>query len=215
VRLRKDCEPFSEAGEKGLLFPGAIMRITGGTVRGQRLAKVRWPDIRPTADRVRVSIFNILGQNLSGLLVLDLFAGSGSLGIESLSRGAERGVFIDNSRRALAILNKNIGMCGFKDNSTVIKADLPKGLHQVKNYGYEQFDLVFMDPPYESGYVEPTVVKLTEENLLNQDGVIVVERSTRSTDSFPSRIRDLLLRQTKTYGSTSIGFYGFPRHKGE
>ncbi|UCH06475.1 MAG: 16S rRNA (guanine(966)-N(2))-methyltransferase RsmD [Deltaproteobacteria bacterium] len=191
------------------------MRITGGTVKGQRLAKVRWPDIRPTADMVRGSIFNIVGQNLSDLLVLDLFAGSGSLGIESLSRGAKRGVFIDNSRRALAIINKNIGMCGFREASIVIKADLPKGLHQVKNYGFEQFDLVFMDPPYESGYVEPTMIKLIEENLLNQDGVIVVERSTGSTDSFPSRIQDLRLRQTKIYGSTSIGFYGFPRHKGE
>jgi 16S rRNA (guanine966-N2)-methyltransferase len=191
------------------------MRITGGTVRGQRLAKVRWPDIRPTADMVRSSIFNILGQNLSDLVVLDLFAGSGSLGIESLSRGAKRSVFVDNSRRALAIVNKNIDMCGFRENSIVIKADLPKGLTQVKNYGFEQFDLVFMDPPYESGYVEPTMIKLIEENLLNQGGVLVVERSTRSTDALPSSIQDLRLRQTRTYGSTVIGFYGFPRNKGE
>jgi 16S rRNA (guanine966-N2)-methyltransferase len=191
------------------------MRITGGTVKGQRLAKVRWPDIRPTADMVRGSIFNIVGQNLSDLLVLDLFAGSGSLGIESLSRGAKSCVLIDNSRRALAIANKNIGICGFKENSIVIKADLPKGLTQVKNYGYEQFDLVFMDPPYGSGYVKLTMTKLIEENLLNQDGVIVVERSTRSTDSLPSRIQGLRLKQSKTYGSTIIGLYGFPRHKGE
>jgi len=191
------------------------MRITGGTVRGQRLAKVRWPDIRPTADMVRSSIFNILGQNLSDLLVLDLFAGSGSLGIESLSRGAKRSVFVDNSRRALAIVNKNIDMCGFRENSIVIKADLPKGLTQVKNYGFEQFDLVFMDPPYESGYVEPTMIKLIEENLLNQSGVLVVERSTRSTDDLPPMIQDLRLSQTKTYGSTLLGFYGFPGHKGE
>jgi 16S rRNA (guanine966-N2)-methyltransferase len=190
------------------------MRITGGTVRGQRLAKVRWPDIRPTADIVRSSIFSILGQNLSDLLVLDLFAGSGSLGIESLSRGAKRSVFVDNSRRALAIVNKNIDMCGFRENSVVIKADLPKGLSQVKNYGFEQFDLVFMDPPYESGYVEPTMIKLIEENLLNQGGVLVVERSTRSTDCLPSNIQDLRLRQTKTYGSTLLGFYGFPGNKG-
>jgi len=191
------------------------MRITGGTVRGQRLAKVRWPDIRPTADIVRSSIFNILGQNLSDLFVLDLFAGSGSLGIESLSRGAKRSVFVDNSRRALAIVNKNIDMCGFRENSIVIKADLPKGLTQVKNYGFEQFDLVFMDPPYESEYVEPTMIKLIEENLLNQGGVLVVERSTRSTDCLPSMIQDLRLRQTKTYGSTLLGLYGFPGHRGE
>ena len=191
------------------------MRVTGGTVKGQRLAKVRWPDIRPTADMVRGSIFNILGQTLSDLLVLDLFAGTGGLGIESLSRGAKRGVFIDSSRRALAIIKKNVGMCGFKENSTVIRADLPKGLTHVKDYGYDQFDLVFMDPPYGSGYVEPTMIKLIEENLLNQDGVAVVELSTMPPDSFPSRIQGLRLKQTKTYGSTMIGFYSFSSYEEE
>jgi len=196
-------------------LPDAIMRITGGTVRGQRLAKVRWPDIRPTADMVRGSIFNILGQTLSGLLVLDLFAGTGSLGIESLSRGAKRGVFMDSSRRSIAIIKKNVSMCGFGENSIMIRAELPKGLTHVKDYGYDQFDLVFMDPPYGSGYVESTMIQLVEENLLNQDGVAVVELSTRPTDSFPSRIQDLRLKQTKTYGSTMIGFYGFSSHKEE
>jgi 16S rRNA (guanine966-N2)-methyltransferase len=102
------------------------MRITGGRAKGQRLAKVRWPDIRPTADMVRGSIFNILGQTLSGLLVLDLFAGTGSLGIESLSRGAKRGVFMDSSRRSLAIIQKNIDMCGFKEDSILVRAELPR-----------------------------------------------------------------------------------------
>jgi 16S rRNA (guanine966-N2)-methyltransferase len=188
------------------------MRITGGMVKGQRLAKVRWPDIRPTADMVRGSIFNILGQSLSGLFVLDLFAGTGSLGIESLSRGAERGVFMDSSRRSLTIIKKNVGMCGFKENSIIIKAELPKGLTNVKHYGYDQFDLVFMDPPYGSGYFEPTMVKLAEENLLKQDGVVVAELSARPTGSFPASIQDLQLKQTKTYGSTMIGLYGFSSH---
>jgi 16S rRNA (guanine966-N2)-methyltransferase len=185
------------------------MRITGGRAKGQRLAKVRWPDIRPTADMVRGSIFNILGQTLSGLLVLDLFAGTGSLGIESLSRGAKRGVFMDSSRRSLAIIQKNIDMCGFKEDSILVRAELPNGLTHVKNYGYDQFDLVFMDPPYGSGYIVPTMIKLVEEDLLKQDGVVVAELSTRPTDSFPSRIQDLWLKQTKTYGSTMVGLYGF------
>ena len=188
------------------------MRITGGTVKGQRLAKVRWPDIRPTADMVRGSIFNILGQSLSGLFVLDLFAGTGSLGIESLSRGAKRGVFMDSSRRSLAIIKKNVDMCGFKENSIIIRAELPKGLTNVKDYGYDQFDLVFMDPPYGSGYIEPTMIKLVEEDLLKQDGMVVTELSTRPTGSFPSSIQDLRLKQTKTYGSTVIGLYGFSSH---
>ena len=185
------------------------MRITGGTVKGQRLTKVRWPDIRPTSDMVRGSIFNILGQSLTGLLVLDLFAGTGSLGIESLSRGAKKGVFMDSSRRSLAIIEKNIDICGFKDNSTLIRAALPSGLTHVKNCGCDQFDLVFIDPPYGSGYMVPTMTKLIQENLLKRDSVVVAELSTRPIDSFPSWVQDLRLKKTKTYGSTMVGLYGF------
>ena len=90
------------------------MRITGGMIRGRRLANVKGVTIRPTSDRVRGSIFDILGQTLTDLRILDLFAGTGSLGIESLSRGAKNAVFVDNSHRALVIIKNNLVTCGYE-----------------------------------------------------------------------------------------------------
>jgi 16S rRNA (guanine966-N2)-methyltransferase len=183
------------------------MRVTGGTVKGRRLIAVKGPHIRPTADMVRNSIFNILGQKLSGLAVLDLFAGTGSLGIECLSRGAKGAVFMDNSRRAVAIIKKNLTICGLEELSMVIREELPKGLTKIGNLGCGQFDLVFLDPPYGRGYIEPTMNELVESSLLSQDATVVAESSTSASDSLPRKIPHLQLQQTRCYGSTVIGFY--------
>ena len=183
------------------------MRVTGGVLKGHRLIKIKGPHIRPTADMVRNSIFNILGQTLTGLTVLDLFAGTGSLGIECLSRGAKRAVFMDNSRRALAIIKKNLSICGLEELSMVIREELPKGLARIKNFGCSQFDLVFLDPPYGKGHTEPTINALVESNLLTQDAMVVAESSTSADNSLPCKIPHLPLQQTRSYGSTVIGFY--------
>ncbi len=183
------------------------MRVTGGKVKGHRLTKVKGSHIRPTADMVRNSIFNILGQTLTGVTVLDLFAGTGSLGIECLSRGAKRAVFIDNSRRALAIIKKNLTICGLEELSMVIREELPKGLNRIRNLGCGQFDLVFIDPPYGKGHIEPTMNKLVESNLLTHDAMVVAESSTSANDPLPCKIPHLQLQQTRSYGSTVIGFY--------
>jgi len=183
------------------------MRVTGGMVKGHRLIQVKGPRIRPTADMVRNSIFNILGQKLTGLAVLDLFAGTGSLGIECLSRGAKGAVFMDNSRQAVAIIKKNLTICGLEELSMVIREELPKGLTKIRNIGYGQFDLVFIDPPYGKGYIEPTINKLVESNLLTQDATVVVESSTSANDPLPCNIPHLRLQHTRSYGSTVIGFY--------
>lgn len=176
-------------------------------VKGHRLIQVKGPRIRPTADMVRNSIFNILGQKLTGLAVLDLFAGTGSLGIECLSRGAKGAVFMDNSRQAVAIIKKNLTICGLEELSMVIREELPKGLTKIRNIGYGQFDLVFIDPPYGKGYIEPTINKLVESNLLTQDATVVVESSTSANDPLPCNIPHLRLQHTRSYGSTVIGFY--------
>jgi 16S rRNA (guanine966-N2)-methyltransferase len=183
------------------------MRVTGGMVKGHRLIKIKGPHIRPTADMVRNSIFNILGQTLTGLAVLDLFAGTGSLGIECLSRGAKRAVFIDNSQQALAIIKKNLIICGLEELSMVIREELPKGLTKIRNLGCGQFDLVFIDPPYGKGYIEPTINKLVESKLLTQDATVVAESSTSAKVPLPCEIPHLRLQQTRSYGSTVIGLY--------
>ncbi len=183
------------------------MRITGGTVKGYQLAKVKGLALRPTADRVRSSIFNTLGQVLTDLTVLDLFAGSGSLGIESISRGAKRAVFVDNSRQAVALIRKNLIICGFEGVSQVIREELPRGLTTIKKLRCGQFDLIFIDPPYGGAYIEPTITELLQNDLLAPTGTIVAETSTWAKDALPSEILDVRLEQRRTYGSTVVGFY--------
>lgn len=185
------------------------MRITGGMIKGRRLADMRGLAIRPTSDRVRSSIFNILGQDLTGLSVLDLFAGTGSLGIESLSRGAMRAVLIDKSRIALAVIKKNITICGYAAHSAILREKLPEGLSHVRTHGYGSFDLIFLDPPYESGHIEPTLYGLVERNLLARDSIIVVESSTSADDPLPLGVPNLRLNKTRAYGTTLIGFYAY------
>lgn len=183
------------------------MRITGGMVRGRRLAKIKGSNIRPTSDMVRGSIFNILGQTLTDCKVLDLFAGTGSLGIESLSRGAKEAVFVDKSRRAVAMIKKNLALCEYEPLSTIIREELPNGLAHIKDLGCGRFDLVFIDPPYGKGYIGPTIYQLIERDLLAKGCRIVVESSTSAHDPFPSKVHTLQLKLTRSYGSTLIGFY--------
>jgi 16S rRNA (guanine966-N2)-methyltransferase len=163
--------------------------------------------IRPTSDRVRSSIFNILGQVLTGCTTLDLYAGTGSLGIEALSRGSERAVFIDTSAKALALVKKNLSLCGYEELAVVARMRLPEGLSRVHGLGCDTFDLVFLDPPYGKGYITPTLARLMDEGLLAKDGRVVVEASTRSDDDLPAAIGDLVLNLERAYGSTKIGVY--------
>jgi 16S rRNA (guanine966-N2)-methyltransferase len=183
------------------------MRITGGMIKGRRLANIKGVTIRPTSDIVRGSIFDILGQTLTDLRVLDLFAGTGSLGIESLSRGAKNAVFVDNSRRALSIIKNNLIMCGYVELSMIIRAKLPNGLSHIQDLGCGQFDVVFIDPPYGKGYIKTTIHKLIDNKLLAKDSRTVVESSKNANDPFPIDLYSLQLKQTKSYGSTVIGFY--------
>jgi len=184
------------------------MRITGGMIRGRRLANIKGVAIRPTSDIVRGSIFDILGQTLADLRILDLFAGTGSLGIESLSRGAKNAVFVDNSHRAITIIKNNLTMCGYDGLSTIIRKKLPNGLSHIQDLGCGEFDLVFIDPPYGKGHIRPTMHKLIDKKLLAKDSRIVVESTKNAYDDpFPKNLYSLQLKLTKSYGSTVIGFY--------
>jgi len=125
------------------------MRITGGQARGRLLASPRGQKIRPTADHIREAIFNIIGQDLSGLKVLDLFAGTGSFGLEALSRGALSVLFIDNSRESTTLTRKNLMICGYVDAGIVLRRELKRGLPADHPHLKKGVDLVFIDPPYE------------------------------------------------------------------
>ena len=185
------------------------MRITGGMVKGCRLARIKETNIRPTSDMVRSSIFNILGHALNGCIALDLFAGTGSLGIESLSRGSETAVFIDTSKKALTLIQKNLAICGCEERAIVLQERLPEGLARIHDLDCSPFDLVFIDPPYGKGYITPTLFSLVDQGLLARDSRVVVESSAGVDDDLPAKVDDLVLELTRAYGSTVIGIYHY------
>lgn len=153
------------------------MRIIAGDWRGTRLYGPKGMDIRPTADRLRESVFNILGARVSGKNVLDLFAGTGAMGLEALSRGASHATLVDNSSRALDLIRRNIAKVKAQDKTTIFRWDLAQNLRCLK--AGDRFDVVFVDPPYGKGFVHSTLDRLSafEGHL----GWLVVEHDARES----------------------------------
>jgi 16S rRNA (guanine966-N2)-methyltransferase len=182
------------------------MRIISGIAKGKRLYAPKGRGTRPTADRVKESVFNTLGGQWEGVRVLDLFSGTGSLGLEAISRGARRVVFVEQSRSALNALRKNISLCGFDAHAVVLAMSVPRGLLLMGKSG-ESFHLIFADPPYGKGWVERTIKGILAHNVLSQDGIIVMEHAP-----YESLSRDygtLVTLKQKTHGDTAISFFAY------
>lgn len=179
------------------------MRIISGSLRGRRLTAVRGMATRPTTDRTREALFNILGQTVVDRKVLDLFAGTGALAMEALSRGAESAVLVDNARAALDTIRKNIKVCNLAASTRVLNWDLRRRLTCLKDYQHH-FDLVFMDPPYGQNLTDKTLTHLHDSGTLAADALVVVER----------HVDDLLeppgdrfhLQDQRRYGKTLVSF---------
>ena len=181
------------------------MRVTGGQARGRRIETVKGFKIRPTSDRVREAVFNLLGQDLSGLGVLDLFSGTGSLAIESLSRGASHAVLVDKSQQAVNLMQKNLRQTGFESRGVVVRKDLMSGLLQSSDMGGGRFGIVFLDPPYR---INPIPVLL--EQITSRCCVIPGARAVAETSKdreLPPAAGDFRIIKTRTYGDTRISIY--------
>ena len=185
------------------------MRITGGQVRGRHLASLKGLQIRPSSDLVRQAIFNLIGQDIFGKKVLDLFAGTGSLGIEALSRGAVGALFIDKSVRAIKLINTNLQKCGYEALGSIMKKDLGRGLPRNRTFLKKRFGLVFMDPPYGKAFIPPLLKELSEINVLTPSSIVVTESSHR--DILPEAFGELQRIKRKTYGDTNINIYHYGR----
>jgi len=181
------------------------MRITGGRARGRILASPKGRRIRPTADLVREAVFNILGHDLEGYRVLDLFAGTGALGMEALSRNAAFAVFVDASPGSLAIVRRNLRSCGFEGSGAAIRRDLRRGIPQNHRLFREPFDLVFLDPPYGKGLIPPLLEEMPDKGIVEAGSRIVVE-SARS-ERLPEGTACLTLLDRRIYGDTQVAFY--------
>ncbi len=158
------------------------MRVVGGTYKGRQLSSFRGRSIRPTSDKVREAVFDLLGSRRAGFKsVLDLFAGTGAMGIEALSRGAVRALFVDNDARAVSIIKKNLEACGIEvaGRGTMVKVfkrDVHSMIRSLSSSG-ERFDLIFIDPPYGSSLTEDV---LDAGGLLSPGGFVVAETSNRT-----------------------------------
>ena len=175
------------------------MRVITGKYKGRRLSSSTVSFIRPTSNIVKEAIFNIFPDIWSSANVLDLYAGTGSLGIEALSRGAKQVVFVDKSQAAIQIIRRNLSNLGIETQAIFYKRDVLRSL----NFLSQTFQIIFMDPPYEKNYVEKTLrlIKFNPQ-LLSKEGLIIIEHSPKEKFSF----MDFSLVTLKQYGQTNITF---------
>lgn len=178
------------------------MRIVGGEARGRTLRAVPGKATRPTADRVRQSLFDALGQRMDDLAVLDLYAGTGALALEALSRGARRAVLIENDARACAVIFHNLATLRYEDRCRVIRGELPAALTQIRG---EKFDLVFSDPPYALHAAAGTLDALVAQGVLAAHARVVLEMDRRET--LPSPPAQLALVDERRYGDTRVAVF--------
>ena len=182
------------------------MRIVAGSARGRPLQGPKGKHIRPTADRVRETIFNVLGQWTEGLAVLDLYAGTGALALEALSRGAARAVLVDQDREALSLCRANAEALGFKDQARIVALPVARAV-EVLGKSKESFDLVFADPPYAARVVFDVLEQVKRNGLLTPEGTLVVEHDKR--EEAPESHEGLARIDQRKFGDTIVSMYRY------
>lgn len=185
------------------------MRVTGGDLAGRRFAVPRHREVRPTADRVRESMFARLGD-LKGLRVLDLFAGSGALGIEALSRGAETAVFVDRANVCVTCVRENLVALGLEERGLVMRSPARGALTRLGRRG-EGFDLVLLDPPYASDEAGEALAAIREAGILTASGMVVLEAHRRHD---PGPAVGFRRSDERRYGDTVIARYSLEKPGG-
>lgn len=174
------------------------MRVISGSAKGHRLKCIQGLNTRPTGDRVKESVFNIIKNYIPDAKVLDLFSGTGNLSIESLSRGAKSAVMVDNNPQCIKIINENLEHTRLNDKSKVLKQDV---ISAIKNIN-DKFDIIFMDPPYNKGHLIPVLNQICNSDILNDDGLIVIERDKK--DLLEDIAFDIV--REEQYGETVVSF---------
>jgi len=180
------------------------MRIIAGTARGARLKMVPGQHVRPTVDRVKESLFQVIGPFFDGEWALDLFAGTGSLGLEALSRGVERAIFVDQSRVSIETVRVNVEATRMKERAELYRLDARTALKMLQERGL-RFRLIFLDPPYHEKFLLPVLKQLSTGDLLTEDGVVIAEYASREAP--PEQIGSLVQFRQLTYGETMISLY--------
>lgn len=181
-----------------------MLRIISGERKGRVIQTLEGINTRPTSDRVKESLFNILMFRIPDSSILDLFSGSGNLGLEFLSRGAKDAVFVEKNSAALKILRQNCKALDYLDKAKVLPYDVIRAINQLFK-DKKKFDIVIMDPPYDKGLEIPTITALDEADLVKEDGIIVVEHLFEN--HLPHNIGSFVQYDLRKYRGTAISFY--------
>ena len=174
------------------------MRVITGTAGGRKLKSPSGNAVRPTTDHVKQAIFNILQFDMEGRRVLDLFGGTGQMGIEAISRGAREAVFIDSSRTSVSLIRENLKLCGFR--AEVLQTDALSFLQRG-----DKFDIIFVDPPYDAGLYEPVLHRINAVDNLNEGGIIICE--ARAGEVLPELQPPYGKLRERDYGNIKICIY--------
>jgi len=184
------------------------VRILAGYAKGRKLKGYSRKDVRVTSGKVKGAFFNVIGPYLEEKKFLDLFAGSGSVGIEALSRGADYCVFIEKNVECVKIIYENLKIAGVSSPAKIFKMDVSRGLKKMKK-DQLVFDYIFLDPPYFKYLYIPILEKIAESNILKLNGIVIVEH--HKSIFLPEAIKGLHKKQLKKYGDTWITFYNLQR----
>lgn len=186
-----------------ILLGGLGVRVISGSARGLKLNTPGDDRVRPTTDRVKESMFNIVQDWVYDSQVLDLFAGSGALGIEALSRGASQAVFCDNSLDSIKIIKSNIEKARVVDRSQIVSGDFKRCLRDMEAKN-QSFDMIFVDPPYYKGLFEEVLDTIRSCKILKKDGIVIVEHDAKRPIG---QVEGLEVYKEKKYGITMLTFY--------
>jgi 16S rRNA (guanine(966)-N(2))-methyltransferase RsmD len=186
------------------------VRVIAGALKGRRLKPPTWQGLRPTSDKLRETLFNIVAPRIGGARVLDGYAGTGAIGIEALSRGAAAVTFVDRDRRAHALIADNLARCGVTQGYAIIRASLTAALDGLRS-DHRALDLILLDPPYDEGDAQVTAALSRADDLLAPGGLVVLEHARRR--AMPAGVGRLDRVRQVTCGDSVLSFYEVKRQE--
>lgn len=186
------------------------MRVISGSARGRSLKAVPGMGTRPTTDKVKEAIFSMIGPYFDGEYVLDLFAGTGGLGIEALSRGAESAIFVDMDPKSIEVIKQNLKTVKLESQAEVYRNDAMRAIKALEKRA-KGFDLIFLDPPYKMTNVDEMMLDLAQRGLVQEDATVMVEHDASHT--YPEQIGDFRQIRVANYGETTVTIYRYEKEE--
>lgn len=180
------------------------MRVIAGEAKGMRLKSPSGLNIRPTADRVKEALFSMLGPGLVDAVFVDLYAGSGAIGIEAISRGADSCIFVDKNKKSISLIKENLTITKFENRSRVICADINKAIKQFEGEGIKA-NIIFLDPPYNIVNLQLVVKSILNSSIIKENGMVIVEHDRNNIKWADS----LAVTKQKKYGDTYLSFFAY------